>query len=430
MGVLSQKLRSGLLQLSTDTGSYYACPSFRERVYLLWTFRNFRRLSVQVLNQRQRQLVDRLCEESPLLQHRPVFGSHIIGVVENVHLNSVRKKQPVSAGKVVEMIPMPRAVGSEGITVRAAAPPRKRPGIALFERRSAELGALARQKVSRAAAPLPLRRWLDRNLKWVLVGIFPVVLLAIFLETRYSAPQRAALAAPEVPSAATKPVSAAATPESEKAELAAKREAVQAPSKPTVVAEKPSAAVTVQSARPASAAASVAAPPLSAPALSRQNGEALVVALQPPPATLPNLVAFANVNSVPQSSAIASRPDESNGRGAVAVAQPAPAQPPAPAPKMVSERVRISAAPQSFDYPVAPNSRLTGKVSLRIVIAPDGSVSGVDVLSGHPTLAEAAVRAVRRWRYRPPQLNGRATEAESDVTISFAGEDAVTIAYR
>ena len=102
MGTLAEKLRSGLLELSTETGPLYASPSISERIYLLWTFRNFRRLPQQVLNSRQRQLIDKLCRASTPGQHRPAVTLPIIGTVENVHPVSQRK--PVvaaSASKVV-----------------------------------------------------------------------------------------------------------------------------------------------------------------------------------------------------------------------------------------------------------------------------------------------------------------------------------------
>ncbi|MGZ4819066.1 MAG: energy transducer TonB [Terriglobales bacterium] len=90
----------------------------------------------------------------------------------------------------------------------------------------------------------------------------------------------------------------------------------------------------------------------------------------------------------------------------------------------------IAAAPLSFSYPEPPNANLIGKVHLRVFVAADGSVKEVAALTGNRALADAAVRAVRRWRYRPPQLNGRPVEAETNVTINFAGDDAVTIAFR
>lgn len=72
---------------------------------------------------------------------------------------------------------------------------------------------------------------------------------------------------------------------------------------------------------------------------------------------------------------------------------------------------------------------MTGKVSLRAVIGTDGSVKKVDVLSGNRTLAEAAVQAVRHWRYPAPEMNGHAAEAETDIAINFVGDDAVSVSF-
>ena len=89
---------------------------------------------------------------------------------------------------------------------------------------------------------------------------------------------------------------------------------------------------------------------------------------------------------------------------------------------------QIEEAPRSgFIYPVAPNPNLVGKVVLKAVVGSDGAVKQVEVLSGERALASAAVRAVRQWRYAPPQVDGHTVEAETHVTISFLGDDAVSI---
>jgi TonB family protein len=92
------------------------------------------------------------------------------------------------------------------------------------------------------------------------------------------------------------------------------------------------------------------------------------------------------------------------------------------------ERLQVAEAPESgFSYPVAPNPTLTGKVSLKAVIGTDGTVTEVNAVSGKHALAAAAVRVVRRWRYRPHELNGNAVEAETNIGINFVGADAVSI---
>jgi len=95
-----------------------------------------------------------------------------------------------------------------------------------------------------------------------------------------------------------------------------------------------------------------------------------------------------------------------------------------------AERLQVAESPKDgFRYPVAPSPTLTGKVSLKAVIGIDGTVSEVDVLSGNRALAAAAARAVRHWRYRPHELRGHAVEAETNITISFVGDDAVSISF-
>jgi periplasmic protein TonB len=72
-------------------------------------------------------------------------------------------------------------------------------------------------------------------------------------------------------------------------------------------------------------------------------------------------------------------------------------------------------------YPAeAGRSRIEGTVVLRAVIGKDGTVQDVRVESGLPILAQAAIEAVKQWRYKPYLLNGEAVEVESRITINFA----------
>ncbi len=71
-------------------------------------------------------------------------------------------------------------------------------------------------------------------------------------------------------------------------------------------------------------------------------------------------------------------------------------------------------------YPViAIQTRTQGNVVLRAIIGRDGQVSELQVLSGHPLLVNAALDAVRQWRYNPTLLNGQAVEVETTITVSF-----------
>jgi len=73
------------------------------------------------------------------------------------------------------------------------------------------------------------------------------------------------------------------------------------------------------------------------------------------------------------------------------------------------------------DYPEsARRARLQGTVILEAIITTSGEVQQVRVLkSVNPLLDEAAVRAVRVWRYRPATLNGRAVPVSLTVTVRF-----------
>ncbi len=66
---------------------------------------------------------------------------------------------------------------------------------------------------------------------------------------------------------------------------------------------------------------------------------------------------------------------------------------------------------------------LEGKVSLAVVVAPDGSVSSISVAqsSGHHILDQAAVRAVKRdWQFQAALKDGEATSGSVTVTFEFS----------
>ena len=101
-------------------------------------------------------------------------------------------------------------------------------------------------------------------------------------------------------------------------------------------------------------------------------------------------------------------------------------RPPAPpsAPQRVPVTSTIEAAKlisriQPIYPPLAIQARIQGRVVLHAIISKEGGVSELQVLSGHPLLVNAALDAVRQWRYRPTLLNGQAVEVETTITVSF-----------
>jgi protein TonB len=95
-----------------------------------------------------------------------------------------------------------------------------------------------------------------------------------------------------------------------------------------------------------------------------------------------------------------------------------------PAPKRIRVPSRIAEANLVYDVapkypPEAGRARIEGTVVLLAVIGKDGSVEDVRVNSGLSVLAQAAIEAVKQWRYRPYLLNGEPVEVDSQITINF-----------
>jgi hypothetical protein len=384
MPAVPQKIRTGLVELRTHIGSVYVSPSFWERVYLLWTFRNFQTLPKQVLNRHQQQLIDKLCRVSIVSWNVPIARTSIIGTVENVYLMPDRKTEAAaSTSKVVEMgttsvdVAGLRAVGSEVISIRSNRAAYNRIDVGRLPRQSVNVQYIsapkqdsAEQSETKEANPASVdsdsRRARSRNrVGWALVAACGAVLLGILFDFR-----EGQLAAPPitVPQVAHKPAS------------------VKIPSAAAAQSEKVQQSMPAERRQPATI---IALKPSSPAVSSRQQHESRLGKA----VILPRLN-IANMNSTPR------------------------------------ERLQVAEAPVSgFSYPVAPNPTLTGEVSLKAVIGTDGTVTEVDVLSGKHALAGAAVRAVRHWRYRRRELKGHAVEAETNIVIRFVGEDAVSISF-
>jgi len=69
--------------------------------------------------------------------------------------------------------------------------------------------------------------------------------------------------------------------------------------------------------------------------------------------------------------------------------------------------------------PLAKAARIQGPVVLEAVISKAGAIENLQLISGHPMLAGAAIDAVRQWRYKPYILNGEAIEVETQITVNF-----------
>jgi TonB family protein len=71
-------------------------------------------------------------------------------------------------------------------------------------------------------------------------------------------------------------------------------------------------------------------------------------------------------------------------------------------------------------YPLqARATKIQGTVVLRVRIDKEGRVNKVEVISGDPKLTQAAVDAVRQWRYKPATLGGAVIVMEETTNVVF-----------
>jgi protein TonB len=71
-------------------------------------------------------------------------------------------------------------------------------------------------------------------------------------------------------------------------------------------------------------------------------------------------------------------------------------------------------------YPAIPKAAgIQGTVVLQATISKTGSIENLRVISGPPMLQQAAIDAVRTWRYKPYLLNGEPVEVETTINVVF-----------
>jgi protein TonB len=70
--------------------------------------------------------------------------------------------------------------------------------------------------------------------------------------------------------------------------------------------------------------------------------------------------------------------------------------------------------------PMGKAMHLEGTVELAATISKAGSIENLRVVSGPALLQQAALDAVKTWRYRPYLLNGEPVEVETTVNVVFA----------
>lgn len=231
------------------------------------------------------------------------------------------------------------------------------------------------------------------------IGCLGLLTTALLLWTMVQLPQ---------PSKAALPANAQLTPVSTTAAPAAQPLAIGSDPVKAIKATRP----LVRPNRPPQAAKSAARPPKSHPAGKAGKLESM---------------ASANSSSLSLRTLPApSLPEPANS----ATSAPVTAVLAAPTPTLVApsspvqqsgrvERGRAISQPRPVYPQAAMRAGIEGSVVLATTIGTDGKIKKVNVVSGHPLLTQAALDAVKQWRYQPSYLNGAPVEVDSSITLNF-----------
>jgi protein TonB len=71
-------------------------------------------------------------------------------------------------------------------------------------------------------------------------------------------------------------------------------------------------------------------------------------------------------------------------------------------------------------YPqMARIAHIQGDVILQATISKTGAIENLHAVQGHPILIQAALDAVKQWKYKPYILNGEPVEVETQIVVKF-----------
>ena len=318
--------------------------------------------------------------------------------------NLRRAPLPAAPTKRTEARPRPALVPERRIAEATprAIPSLETPAVPAIERPPVAVELFRSSSVQTEAEPDEAAEKQGANwIKWILIAAGPLVLALVLLVvfTRSSAPHPAPNAVKET--------TAPAPVQSDAQTIA------NSTVKPVIA--KPAAGTTPVKATsdPVNAPASAAPAPVSSDAMNAQ--------LTAPTRITGQIKKVAPADEPPPSApAVVSMDDNSSVPGAVFGGTSKV--------KMDPHVVAISAGvaegmilrKTSPVYPkFAQDAHITGKVVMRATITKQGTLEGVQVLSGPKILAPSAVDAVKTWKYRPYMLDGQPISVETSITIVF-----------
>jgi hypothetical protein len=384
--ISSEEDAAQLLELRTEAGPIYVRPSRWQRIRLQWAFRNFRVLPPQVLSRGDQRLIEKLRRSAVVTPARPVTSKAVFGVVE-----MVRSKSPASTDRAFVLRTEVSATPAFLAKVESLGSPAKSPDVKQKEAPKAP-------EITKASE-VPFEQW-------GAVGALAAAGLTVILISMYGAPLFSR----------TRQISHAQTAASpiQRVVSDSKPLPLHLAFKPTATGPHPvsPAAVSLPNVEKPKRAVAPTQPQLTpshqvpAPLAVVASQSARAESASPSPVPVPNTMNETVKDTVAATSA-----------------EPAPIA----AAASSGRRFVSELPPGHFAHPVVSQRDLMGELQLKALIAADGSVKSVTVVSGDPKLAEAGMRAVRQWHYRPYQVLGNPVEVETEIKMNFFGQDAISI---
>jgi len=399
--VFLDRLQSGFLLFQTQQGLVRVELSLKQRIYLLWTFRNFRQLSILLLNSRQRALVNALFRNNAGVVSRLHSRTLAIGVVENF----VPPPVPIDASPVQIKARQEKVVAQQAeIAPKPNPVPSSSPRFAWSKLATSKLARfkLATSKLAIATSRLATFKLATPKLAVPKLAV-PKLATAKLATSRLATSSRAmsrlattggALCLCIISVVAWHRIEGIPSSQAHNQPRLQPINMTVPPDSPHIA--KPAAAIAES---PAAIAPPAAVQPLAAP-------KAAIV-----PASINTLIP----TSIPTPKRAIRVHD-----AALAPNLPLSGQ---------DSGIQASRAPLHFAYPVNPDANARGVVALTARVDSAGAVSTVRVVSGNRALAAAAVRAVRQWRYRPYVKDGRPVATETNIVVSFISDDAISMSF-
>ena len=86
----------------------------------------------------------------------------------------------------------------------------------------------------------------------------------------------------------------------------------------------------------------------------------------------------------------------------------------------------IKTVKASYPYE-AREKQLQGQVWVKILISETGDVESAEIVSGDPVFADAAVKAVKQWKFKPFLKNGQPVKVSTKLPFNFAFSENVRV---